>query len=323
MFFSYSDIVNACSVEALTREMSIAFSTNIKALSTTAEKTLIYNDHQQDEGFISMPVLDRLHELYINKVGSIFARNQGDTLPTIHAQVLAFCGRTGKPLAILDGKAVTNLKCAAISAYVTDMCAKSDAQILAVIGAGQQARQQIKAVLTVRDIQKIKLYNRSSEALHTFRQEILSDYPFIKVEVCSSIAKTIDHADIVGTATSSRVPIDLFRDLKPDIHINCMGGHSCSAREIPQEVLEHSFLIVEDRETAVVEAGALHQNATEVFELHLQDRSKLQSQQTIFSSTGYALLDAITVAKILKLTGKNENNAYGNKENISVSNSIA
>lgn len=323
MFYSYDNVMDHCSVEDLTREISIAFSKNIKAFSTTTEKTLIYNDHQQNEAYISMPVLNRLHEVYINKVGSIFARSRDDRLPTIHAQVLAFCGRTGKPLAILDGKAITNLKCAAISAYVTNICAKENAQVLAVIGAGQQARQQIKGVLAVRNIQKIKLYSRSLIVVDTFRQEILSDYPFVEVEICSSITEAITHADIIGTTTSSRLPINPFRDLKPYVHINCMGGHSSNAREIPQEVLDNSFLIVEDRETAITEAGMLHQYATEVFELHLQNKSQLQSQQTIFSSTGYALLDAITVAKILNLTEKNQHNVFENKENTSASNSTA
>ena len=302
MFFSYQHIVESCTLSSVHKAMSYAFINDVKRLSNTAEKTLIYGSQPQGTAFISMPALDQMHGIYINKVGSIFTRKQGETLPTIHAQVLAFCSHTGKPLAILDGRAITNLKCASISAYVTDFCASKDAKILAVIGAGDQAKQQIRSVLSVRNINRINLYNRSAQRLNSFRDDIVTQFPNVDVHIYHSIEEAVNHADIIGTATSSGLPIYSFENLKPDVHINCMGAHSSESREIPHQVLRDACLIVEDRKTATLEAGGVHCKAIEVFELHHLNKNELQSKMTIFSSTGYALLDAITTAEVLGLT---------------------
>ena len=78
-----------------------------------------------------------------------------------------------------------------------------------------------------------------------------------------------------------------------------MGAHNPNSREVPKHVLNASLLIVEDIITAIEEAGELHRNAITVSQLHTIQQSNLQKEQTVFSSTGFALLDLITVDYII------------------------
>ncbi len=250
--------------------------------------------------FISMPALSCSLGLYINKVGTFFARTAGSDLPSIHAEVIAFSNKTGEPLGILEGNALTEIKCAAVTAVVTNYCAAPDASVLAIIGAGVQARQQFLGVCAVRDIKEIRIYNRSLNKLKNFVDEIrVVKGDTIKVMEFDSIDRAIESADVIGTATAAAEPISNFSNLQSRVHINCMGSHTSDSREIPLNILEESLLVVEDVPTAIEEAGEVHRSAVDLHRLTKLTSAELQEVRTIFSSTGYALLDLITVAHVL------------------------
>jgi ornithine cyclodeaminase/alanine dehydrogenase-like protein (mu-crystallin family) len=251
---------------------------------------------------LSMPAVSAQHGLYINKVATIFERPDEDPRPRIHALVTAFSTRTGEMLALLDGAAVTNIKCAAVSALVTRYCAADNAEVLAVIGAGVQARQQVHAVCAVRPIREIRLYARNPARLRAFAGEVQAEFgDRVKVVVTSSVDEAVSNADVIGTATASSDPVGRFAHLSPTVHINCMGGHTLTSRELPREVLESALLIVEDVETAVTEAGEYHRDALGLDTLVSRAPSDLKSRATVFSSTGHAFLDLATVAYLLRV----------------------
>ena len=251
---------------------------------------------------LSMPAISPCHGIYINKVATIFPRHADDLLPRIHALVAAFSTVTGESLALLDGAAVTNLKCAAVSALVTRYCAAEQASVLAVIGAGVQARQQVTAVCAVRPIQEIRLFTRDPGKLVAFSNEIRSTYgERVKVVQARSVDHACEGAEIVGTATASDQPIGCFENLSSSIHINCMGAHTTESRELPPTLLERALLIVEDVPTAIAEAGEYHRDAVDLGRLVQTPVQTLRNTATVFSSTGHAFLDAATVAYLLSV----------------------
>ena len=266
------------------------------------EKTLILNK-DMTKFFITMPALSYKYGLYINKIGSIFVRETGSILPSVHSNIIVFSTNDGKPLAILDGNAITNIKCGAISALVTDYCSKPNSSVLTIIGTGVQARQQILGVCSVRDIKEIFIVGRNTDNLKKIIDEVKQDkrYTNITVKAENNIEEALSKADIIGTTTTSFRPLGKFNNLKSSVHINCMGNHTKDSREIPKCILEASSLIVEHIPTAIKEAGNIHSVATEVKNLKNLDKGILYSNRTIFSSTGHAFLDIIVVSFLKKI----------------------
>lgn len=299
-FYPYSVLSARGNLPRLVRELEAALEEGQHERMRVPLREVISLE-QPRAAFLSMPAVSDYFGLYINKVATVFERSAADTLPTVNAVVAAFSARTGELLAMLDGAAVTNLKCAAVSALVTDRCARPEARVLAIAGAGVQARQQAVAVCSVRPIQEVRIWARSAPRGAAFAAELRALLgKEVQVLTCESLEEAIRTADVIGTATSSKTPLGSFAELSPTVHVNCMGGHTVESREVPLELLRASTLIVEERAIAIAEAGAVHANAIPLGELIQREREPLQACRTIFSSTGHAFLDVITTAHLLR-----------------------
>lgn len=244
---------------------------------------------------VAMPALAPELDLYVTKLATIAPA--GEARPAITAVVVAFSSRTGALRAILDGAHVTSLKCAAVSALVTDRCAAPDARVLALAGTGAQARAQVRAVCAVRPITALRVSSGTPGRAAAFAAELRGELPDLDISAVP-LADAVRGADVIATATLATTPLGAFADLAPHVHINCMGGHTPAARELPRELLQTSTLIVEHRPTAIAEAGPLHADALELADLLAAP--DLRRTRTIFSSTGHAALDVLTTAHLLR-----------------------
>jgi ornithine cyclodeaminase len=213
--------------------------------------------------------------------------------------VNAFSYETGLPIAVLDGAAITNLKCAAITGYFTQIGAPDDADTLALIGAGVQAKHQFLGVAAVLPIKRVQIYSRSLLKASQFATELAVAYPKVSFIVCDSIAEAQIGAQILSTATSCNTP--LINELDPACkHINCIGGYTHSSREISRDIFSRAILFVEDRATAVQEAGFEHSQALDLRSEPESFNTTLKNKLTLFSSTGHSSLDLITSWHILQ-----------------------
>ncbi|RKH61393.1 ornithine cyclodeaminase family protein [Corallococcus llansteffanensis] len=299
-FYSHSVVTARGNLPRLVRELEVALEEGLHERMQVPLREVVSSE-QPRAAFLSMPAVSKHFGLYINKVATIFERSATDPLPTVNAVVTAFSTRTGELLAMLDGAAVTNLKCAAVSALVTDRCARTDARVLAIAGTGVQARQQAVSVCAVRPIQEVRLWARNASRCAAFASELRASLgQDVRVITCESLDVAVRNADVIGTATSSKAPLGRFADLSPTVHINCMGGHTTETREVPLELLRTSTLIVEDLATAVAEAGPVHASALSLGQLVRTGRESLRAGRTVFSSTGHAFLDVITTAHLLR-----------------------
>lgn len=298
-YFDYQSVVEHTDLRRLSFDLIASFRSGDKKEISTPDRGLMFQ-HDPEAVFVSMPAASSKYGLYINKVASIFERQPCDPLDTIQALVIAFSAKNGLPIALLDGSAITNIKCAAVSAAVTELCAIKTAKTLAIIGSGVQARQQVAGVLAVRDIETIILNGRTRNHVECFADEIKAQHRHINIVIEDDIDKAINHADIVSTTTTSVQPLTAFDGLLPHVHINCMGGHTEHSREVPNSLLESYLVVVEDIKTAIDEAGLAHQSAIELSELARKDVDVIRKQATIFSSTGHSSLDLITTSHVLK-----------------------
>lgn len=245
--------------------------------------------------FISMPAVSPDYDLYINKVATITRPGRG---PTVTSVVPVFTASSGRYLGVLDGAAVTNLKCAAVTALVTDRCAAAGRGVLGIIGSGVQARQQYLGVSAVRAVGEVRVFSPDAGHAAAFAADIAATAA--RVTVCASAAEASRDVDILVTATTSADPLPISSRLPGHVHINCAGAHTITSRELSEDLLRSSVLIVEDRRTAIAEAGPVHHDAVELDALDGPAAAGFAGRRTVFSSTGCAFLDLITCAHLVR-----------------------
>lgn len=296
-YISSEKIFQTTNIRSLVHQLKLEYSNGFNDVNIP-QRTSILRENPFAV-FNAMPAFSDRHKLFVTKIGAVVPQSD-PTLPSVHAIVVAFSSRTGKPLAIFDGDAITQLKCAAVTALVTDLCASPEAKVLALIGSGVQAREQIRGVKTIRQLEQIRIYSRNRERMLNFIRENTQLCGSTEVVACTSASEAVATADIISTTTTSADPVISAEALNNKfIHINYMGNHNTQSRELPLSVLQQSLLIVEDRATAVLEAGEVHRSAMTIEQLIKHDISNLQQQRTVFASTGHAFLDLVTVGYLL------------------------
>ncbi len=168
--------------------------------------------------------------------------------------VALFDGETGMATAILDASALTEVRTAAVSAVATNVLAREDARVLAILGAGVQARSHLDALRRVREFEQVRIYaptRAHAEALvaeppHGHRAELT---------VSATAEEAVRGADVVVTATSSREPVLRREWLGPGVHVNAVGASTPAARELDTATVAASALFCDSRESLRNEAG--------------------------------------------------------------------
>lgn len=164
----------------------------------------------------------------------VFPGNPARGLDTHLGAVLLHSGDTGELLAMVNAAAVTAIRTAAVSAVATKLLAREDASVLAIIGAGVQARTHAEAIPLVRNIKDVRMYSRRTGG---------------------SVEDVVRGADIIVTATSSKEPVLRREWIVPGTHINAVGSSIASARELDGATVAAASLFVDRRESTVNESG--------------------------------------------------------------------
>jgi ornithine cyclodeaminase/alanine dehydrogenase-like protein (mu-crystallin family) len=167
--------------------------------------------------------------------------------------VTLFDGEIGVPTAILDASAITEVRTAAVTAVATGLLAREDSRVLAILGAGVQAKAHLDSLLGVREFDSIKVY-APTEA-HARRLVARAPAGGPTVTVSASAEDAVRGADVVVTSTSSREPVLRREWLTPGTHVNAVGASTPTAREIDVETVAASALFCDSRESLRNEAG--------------------------------------------------------------------
>jgi ornithine cyclodeaminase len=178
----------------------------------------------------------------------IIPSNPSRGLDAHQGTVTLFDGETGMPTAVLDASAVTEVRTAAVSAVATGLLAREDAKVLAILGAGVQARSHLEALTLVREFDQIRIYAPTQE-----HAEAVADGH--QAVVVASAEEAVRGADVVVTATSSREPVLKREWLSPGAHVNSVGASTPTARELDTATVAASALFADSRESLRNEAG--------------------------------------------------------------------
>ena len=140
------------------------------------------------------------------KVITVFHHNSEKGLPSHQGSVLLFDGETGTLQAMLDGGAITEIRTGAASAVATDLLARPDAEVLALIGSGAQAQSHLLAIREIRKLREVRVWSPSLESDTRFARE-MGELTGLPVRICASAKEAAEGADILCTLTPSKTPV--------------------------------------------------------------------------------------------------------------------
>lgn len=188
------------------------------------------------------------------KLISLMPRNKPPQYSSHLGLVLLFEVEHGQPVALLDGAEITAIRTAAASGLATRLLARPRASDLAILGAGEQARNHLEAMLIVRAVRRIRLWARDRAKAEAFAKAEGARHG-IAIEVAETPRDAVDGAEIICTVTKSREPILNGAWLAPGAHLNVVGSSVAAAAEIDTEAVVRSRFFVDYRSSAITEGG--------------------------------------------------------------------
>jgi ornithine cyclodeaminase/alanine dehydrogenase-like protein (mu-crystallin family) len=187
--------------------------------------------------------------MYGLKTVVVVPGNSARGLDPHQGTVTLFDGETGKTVAVVNASPITAIRTAAASALATRELAREDARVLAIVGAGFQAKAHLRALTEVREFDDIRIASRTSAKA----EALAAEHPAARAT--ASIEEAIRDADVIVTVTSSSDPV-VERDWVADgAHINAVGACFPHTRELDSATVAASTLVVDSRESAVNESG--------------------------------------------------------------------
>ena len=188
------------------------------------------------------------------KVITVFPGNHGTKYDSHQGAVLLFEAKHGQLLAIMDATTITAIRTAAVSGAATRLLARTDAEDLAILGSGVQARTHLAAMLHSRPIQKVRVWSRDAEHSQRFAERESKRHG-IPVSAVATVQEAVKEADIICTTTSAREQVLKGEWITPGTHINAVGSSVAFARELDSAAVKNARLFVDRRESTLNEAG--------------------------------------------------------------------
>ena len=247
------------------------------------------------------------------------AKNYG--MRTVMGLLVLIDPHTGAPLAIMDATHITDMRTGAASAIASKYLARPNPRVLGIIGAGNQARTQMLAMITqygsFDEVRIFDLYPEKSKAVARQFRRLYRDR-IGKVRSVSSAKDAVSGCDIVVTATSSRSPIVMDEWVGEGTHINCIGADAPGKQELDPRILRRARVVIDDWEQArhsgeinvPLSKGELTKDDVNgeigLIVAGLSSGRQNDTEITVFCSTGLAVQDSLT-AKIVYDAASREN----------------
>jgi len=262
----------------------------------------------------AMPGFVPSADVLMAKLVSLFPGNAGTALPTHQAVIAVFDPDTGAPAALLDGNAITAARTGACSALSARLLARDDADVLAILGTGVQARSHARAMCRVRPIRQIRIAGRNPAKAAALAAELSGTLP-VTAETVHSYRDALDGAGIACAASHAGEPVIRLRWLTPGVHVTSVGFNP-DGREIDDATIAAALVCVESRQAAlapfpsgsndllipiqegIITAGHIHAELGELVDGRKPGRSSCE-QITLYKSVGVAAQDAAAAALVI------------------------
>lgn len=218
------------------------------------------------------------------------------TVPGNPVGLVMVMDQSGSPLGMVDGPTLTAIRTGAGAGLATRLLAPEDCTVLAMLGAGAMAFDQVEAVRTVRPIEQVLIWSRSRASAEALAERVDG-------EVVDTADEAVSGADVVSCATPSTEALFSTGAIEAGTHINAIGAFRPGMIEVPVEVTRRSFVVVDDRDAAASEAGDLLAAArgpdATMTDLLEGGVPVITSDFTLFKSVGIASQDIAAAAAAL------------------------
>lgn len=251
-----------------------------------------------EDGFIAaMPAVGRAMAV---KIVTLYHSNAGRDLPTHQGVILLFDKSNGAPLAVMDGRLITEMRTAAGSAAAARPLAPKQCDVLTIIGTGVQARAHAAALAHVRDCAEVRITGRNHAAGAALAADIGAAFMEDAAAACRD-------ADIIVTATSATEPVLQGAWLKPGAFVSSVGWNGADGRELDAACMANT-VIVESRAASLDQAGDIRANAAAIFaeigEIYAGTKRPPPGATIIYDSIGVAIMDAAAAQLAYEKLGK-------------------
>ncbi len=200
--------------------------------------------------FAAMPGFVRDPAVLGAKLVAVIGANQARGLPTHRACILLIDPETGALIALMDGRLITEMRTAAVSAVSTKYMARADAAVLAILGSGVQARSHLEALALWRVFPEVRVWSPTPEHLRRFA----TDSP-APVRACGSAAEAVRGADVVVLATAASAPVIEDAWVATGAHVISVGACRPTEREMDPALVARARVVVDSRASAFQESG--------------------------------------------------------------------
>lgn len=196
-------------------------------------------------------------ESFAVKMGSGFFENPKLGLPSCSAMMVLLSAKTGFCEAVLlDNGYLTDLRTGLAGAVAAKHLAPKEVETVGIVGAGTQARYQLRSLRLVRDVRRVLVCGRSPENVAAYVSE-MSREPGIEVAEAASVERLVAESQVVITTTQSREPIIMADWLHAGLHITAMGSDLSGKQELDAEVIRSADRLVCDRRSQCFAMGEL------------------------------------------------------------------
>jgi ornithine cyclodeaminase/alanine dehydrogenase-like protein (mu-crystallin family) len=252
--------------------------------------------------FALMPAFHREQSILGAKLVTIFPGNSERRLPTHLAAISLFDTETGELMAVMDGRYITEVRTAAVSAVSVRYLARPDAKVLAILGSGVQARSHLEMLSMVNQFAEARAWSPTPEHLARFAREC-------PIRAAASAEEAVRGADVVVLATDMVTPAIESAWVDDGAHVISIGACRRSHRELDPALIARGRLVVDSREAALLESGDIVQGIAEAYFAASHVGPELGDivagrapgradarQVTVFKSLGLAIEDVAAAA---------------------------
>nr|WP_291651349.1 ornithine cyclodeaminase family protein [Clostridium sp.] len=256
------------------------------------------------------------------KIVSVYPKNIEKGLTSVPATMVLVNNQTGEVCSLMDGTFLTRIRTGAVSGAATDILSRKDSKVFALFGTGGQAETQLEAVLNVRDIEVVKVYDISEERRNSFVKNMSEKFGekfSVKIVAAKSSDDAIYDADIITVVTTSKKPVFNGKLVKKGAHVNGVGSYTPDMQEIDEDLVCTAKVYVDTRDGVFNESGDLIVPVNKgiysfdkvVGELGEVILSKVQGREnedeiTFFKTVGSSVLDVVTARRIYEKALENK-----------------
>ena len=304
LILNESDIIKAVDFNELLKSVEEAF-----LIQETGNFNMPDRTHIDHEGNVLLLMPCFTKDYFSTKLVSVFLENKNLGKPAIYGSVILNDGKTGEPLALLNGSKLTALRTGAVGAMGLLYTTPKNIKTLGLVGAGIQGFHQVMFGCAVREIENVFIYDPFNQNLEKFFKDLQKYLPDIEITNCTSSTELTNNSQAIITATTSIKPVlPDDRELLKGKHIIGIGSYKPEMQELPDSLFKSLDQIFVDTEHAKIESGDLsiriENGMVKKDQIHTlgqlinKEVNFDENQTTLFKSVGMALFDLMVAKKI-------------------------